>query len=71
MQGYSWSAKAKNQRWMLSATKQAISVKRATTLGHVLRDLDFAKCLYGLIILFEVRLEGIEGGLLPERNRGR
>ena len=29
MQGHSGLAKAKNQRWMLSATKQAISIKLA------------------------------------------
>ena len=28
---------------MLSATKQAISIKLATAVGHFLRDLDFAK----------------------------
>ena len=44
MQGHSGLAKAKNERCMLSATKQAISIKLATTVGHFLRDfdLDFA-----------------------------
>ena len=43
MQGHSGSAKAKNQRCMLSVTKQAIiSITLATTLGHSLRDLAFA-----------------------------
>ena len=40
MQGHSGSAKAKNQRCMLSATKQAISIELATTVGHFLLDLD-------------------------------
>ena len=31
---YSGSAKSKNQRYMLSATNQAISSKLATTIGH-------------------------------------
>ena len=34
--------KTKNQRCMLSATKQAISSKLATTVCHFVRDLDFA-----------------------------
>ena len=34
MQGHGGSTKANNQRYMLSATKQAISVKPATTVGH-------------------------------------
>ena len=34
MPGHSGSAKAKYQRCMLSATKQAISFKLATTVGH-------------------------------------
>ena len=44
MQYHSGSAKAKNQRCMLSATKQAISIKFATTVDHSLCDfdLDFA-----------------------------
>ena len=42
MQGYSGSAKANNSRGILSATKQAISIKLATTLGHFLCDHDFA-----------------------------
>ena len=41
MQGHSGLAKAKNQRCMLSATKQVwISIKLATTVGHFLRDLN-------------------------------
>ena len=42
MQGHSGSAKpkAKSQQCMLSATKQAISIKLATMVGHFLRDLD-------------------------------
>ena len=35
------STKAKNQHCMLSATKQAIRIKLATTVGHFLHDLDF------------------------------
>ena len=37
---HSGSAKAKNQLCMLSATKQAICIKLATTVGHFLCDLD-------------------------------
>ena len=39
-----WIGKGKHQRCMLSATKQAISIKLATTVGPFLRglDLDFA-----------------------------
>ena len=37
------------QQGFCSATKQTISLTLATTVGHFfLRDLDFAKCLYGL-----------------------
>ena len=52
MLGHIGSAKAKNQRLMLSATKQAISIKLATTVGHFLRDvdLDFANVYMGLYI---------------------
>ena len=35
MQGHSGSAMAKNQRCMISATKQAISIKFGATVGHV------------------------------------
>ena len=44
MQGHSWSAKANNQRSMLSATKQALSIKLSTTVVSrpFLCDLDFA-----------------------------
>ena len=35
-----WVGKGKqNQLWMLSATKQTISIKRATTLGEFVRDI--------------------------------
>ena len=34
MQGHSGLAKAKNQRCMLSAAKQARSIKLAKTVGH-------------------------------------
>ena len=40
MKGHSGLAKAKNQGCMLLATKQAISIKLATTVGHFLCDLD-------------------------------
>ena len=36
-----WVDKGKNQRWIISTTKQAISIKLATTVGHFLRDIDF------------------------------
>ena len=42
MQGHSGLAKTKNQCCMLSATKQAISIKLATKIGLFLCDLDFA-----------------------------
>ena len=41
MQAHSGSAKEKCHRWICSTTKQAISMKRATAVGHLLRDLDF------------------------------
>ena len=34
MQGHNGSAKDKNQRWIISTTKQARSITLATTLGH-------------------------------------
>ena len=40
-QDHSGSAEAKqNQRWMISTSKQAISISFATTVGHFLHDLD-------------------------------
>ena len=33
-QGHSVLAKANNQRWIIWTTKQVISIKRATTVGH-------------------------------------
>ena len=36
------STKAKIQRWIISKTKQAISIQLATMVGHVLSDLEFA-----------------------------
>ena len=44
-----------NQRWMLSATKRAVNITFATTIGHFVRDLDFAKHIkqvYGFTHLF-------------------
>ena len=35
-----WVGKATNQRGMLSATREAISIQLATTVGYCLRDLD-------------------------------
>ena len=54
MQGHSGSAKARNQRSMLSATKQAISIKLATKVGHFLRDLDldFANVYMASLLTF-------------------
>ena len=40
-QDHSGSAKAKNQHWIILTTKQAISIKLATRVGHFLCDLDF------------------------------
>ena len=40
MQDHSGSVNARNQRCKLSATKLAISIKLATTVGHLWRDLD-------------------------------
>ena len=48
---HSGSANAKYQRWMLSATKQAVSIKPATTVGHFYETLTL-QTLYCLIILF-------------------
>ena len=42
MKGHSGSVKAITQHCMLSATKQAISMTLATTVGHFLHDLLFA-----------------------------
>ena len=44
MKGHSGSVKAKNQRCILSETKQAISIKLAATVGlfFFLHDLEFA-----------------------------
>ena len=40
--GSQWVGKGKKiSSWISSATKQAISIKLATTVGHFLRDLDF------------------------------
>ena len=43
MQGHSGSAKAKNRHWIISTTKQAISIKLAPMVGlfFFLGDLDF------------------------------
>ena len=42
MRGHSGSAKAKNQRLIISTAKQATSNKLATTVSYFSRDLDFA-----------------------------
>ena len=42
MQGHGGSAKANILFLIVSLAKQATSVKLATTVGHFLRDLDFA-----------------------------
>ena len=42
MQGHSGSTKAKIQCWIISTTKQATTIKIATTVGHLLCHLDFA-----------------------------
>ena len=63
-----------NQRWMLLATKQAISVTLATTVGHFLRDLDFANeyrawptCLllfcFRLLVSSSLRARTLVGGM--------
>ena len=52
MRGHSGSEKATNQRWLISATKQAISIKLDTTVGHFVRDFDFAKvCIAEPLVL--------------------
>ena len=65
MQGHSGSPKAKHQRYNnLSATKQAISVKLATTVGLVLLydlDLDFANIYIACPTCFIVRTMHHEG----------
>ena len=59
MQGHSELAKATIQRCVLSATKQARSIKLATTVGNFLHDLglDFAN-VYNLAIMLIVIFEG-------------
>ena len=59
----------KIQRCMLSATKQAICVKLATTVGHFLRDLDcdfanvyMALVYISLLVCFAVLVKEQEGG---------
>ena len=42
MQGHSGSPEAKIQCWIISTTKPATRIKLAPTVGHCLRDLDFA-----------------------------
>ena len=41
IQGHSGLAKANNQHLIISTTKQAISIKLSTMVGHFWRDLDF------------------------------
>ena len=36
-----WVGRGKHQRWIISTTKRAISIKLAITVGPFLRDLDF------------------------------
>ena len=40
-QGYSGSAEENIHRWIISTTKQVISIKLASTVGHFWHDLDF------------------------------
>ena len=42
MRGHSGSAKGRIQCLIILTTKQATSIKLATTVGHFVRDLDFA-----------------------------
>ena len=42
MQGHSGSAKTKTQFGIIWTSKQATSITFATTVGQVLRDIDFA-----------------------------
>ena len=52
MKSHSGSAKANNQRCMLPASKQAISIKLATTVGHLYMTLTLLTyVLFGLTIL--------------------
>ena len=65
MQGHSRSAKANHQRCMLSATKQTLSIKLSTTVGHFLcdLDLDFANvymacpswCVFFVVFFYNLR----------------
>ena len=51
------AAKAKNQHCMLSAAKQTMSIKLATTVGHFLPDLGpLQMFIYGLAILLFIML---------------
>ena len=52
MQGHNGLAEANIQRWIISITKQAISIKLATTEGHFLFTWQWlSQQLYGLTIL--------------------
>ena len=64
MQGHSGSATANNLRWIMSTTKQAMSFKLASTVGHFSCDLDFENIhmtrppcffFYFLVLLLQIR----------------
>ena len=59
MHGHSGSTKAKDQNCRLSATKQTISIKLGTTVGHVVcgdLDLDFANIYIWIVQLVLLRI---------------
>ena len=64
MQGHSGSAKAKNQRCTLSATKQAKSIKLATTVGHFLLDLGLVVDVVVAAVVVVVVVVDVGGGVV-------
>ena len=75
MQVHSGSVKARNERCFMSTTKQAISIKRATTVRHFLRDLDIENAYMACpacFLFFSVRFFGVRvfssAGNEPKKN---
>ena len=68
VQGHSGTEKAKKQRWIISTTEQAISIKLAATVDHFVRDLDFANVYMIDQLVYTYFKSGIE---TPDRNNQR